>query len=324
MAETSARLLALLSMLQARPFWNGIELAERMGVTPRTVRRDVTRLRELGYPVEATPGPIGGYRLGAGGRLPPLLLSDEEAVAVVLGLEAAAFGTVSGLEDSALAALAKLEQVMPGPLRRRVADLHETTVRLAGPDRPRVNPDALILLARSCRGRERLRMGYRDAQDQPSDRVIEPFRLVFTERRWYLVARDTGRDDWRTFRVDRITSLSETGERFTLQEEPDAAALVADGIALGAYRIQAHVALPVSVEEAARSIARTVGRLEPAADGRSRLTIGASDPEWIAEYLASLPFDFEVLDPPEVRRALRELGRRIARRHATARPRAAG
>jgi predicted DNA-binding transcriptional regulator YafY len=321
MAETSARLLTLLSLLQARPFWNGIELSERMGVTPRTVRRDVTRLRDLGYPVEATSGPFGGYRLGAGGRLPPLLLSDDEAVAVVLGLEAAAFGSVSGLEDSALAALAKLEQIMPGPLRQRVTDLHETTVRLTGPDRPRVEPETLVKLARACRSQERLRMGYRDAQDQPSDRVVEPFRLVFTERRWYLVARDTGRDDWRTFRVDRITALSATGERFTLRETPDAAALVADGVALARYPIQSRVALSVPLEEAARSIPRTIGRLEPAPDGRCTLIVGASDPQWIAEFLANLPFDFEALEPPSVRRAVRDLGRRIARRHATAHPR---
>jgi predicted DNA-binding transcriptional regulator YafY len=322
MADTPARLLALLSLLQSRPYWSAPELSERMGVTARTVRRDVTRLRDLGYPVEATSGPYGGYQLGAGGRLPPLLLSDDEAVAVVLGLEAAAFGTVSGLEDSALAALAKLGQVMPGPLRQRVADLHETTVRLPGPDRPRVDAESLVLLARACRSQERLRMGYRDAQDQPSDRVIEPFRLVFTERRWYLVARDTGRDDWRTFRVDRITALAETGQRFTLTDRPDAAAMVANGIAVGAYPIQARVALVASIEEAAGVVSRTVGRLESAVGGGCILTIGASDPQWIAEYLAGLPFEFEVLDPPAVRKAVRDLGRRIARRHAGATARA--
>jgi predicted DNA-binding transcriptional regulator YafY len=322
--ETSARLLTLLSLLQSRPFWNGLELAERMEVTPRTVRRDVTRLRDLGYPVEAMSGPYGGYQLGAGGRLPPLLLSDDEAVAVVLGLEAAAFGTVSGLEDSALAALAKLEQVMPSRLQDRVTDLHETTVRLAGVEQPRIDPDRLVTLAHACRSQEQLRMGYRDAQDQPSERIIEPYRLVFTERRWYLVARDPARDDWRTFRVDRITSLGATGRRFSLREAPDAARLVAEGVAVAAYPIRARVALFTSIEEAARSIPRTVGRLEPGDDGTCVLTIGAADPGWIAEFLANLPFEFEALEPPEVRRALRELGRRIAKRHATVSARAVG
>jgi len=320
MTDTPGRLLTLLSLLQSKPFWSGPELSERMGVTHRTIRRDVTRLRDLGYPVEAVSGPYGGYQLGAGGRLPPLQLSDDEAVAVVLGLEAAAFGTVNGIEDSALGALAKLQQVMPGPLRQRVADLQGATVRLSGLERPRVDADRLVTLAGACRSLERLRMGYVDAQDQASERTIEPFRLVFTERRWYLVARDPERDAWRTFRVDRITALEATGQRFTLHAEPDAAELVAQGMAVGRYPIQARVELSVPLEEASRHVARTVGRLEPGptGSGTSFLILGASDPEWIAEYLASLPFAFEVLEPPEVRRAVRELGRRIARRHAKA------
>jgi predicted DNA-binding transcriptional regulator YafY len=316
MTDTPGRLLTLLSLLQSKPFWSGPELSERMGVTHRTIRRDVTRLRDLGYPVEAVSGPYGGYQLGAGGRMPPLLLNDDEAVAVVLGLEAAAFGTVSGLEDSALGALAKLQQVMPGPLRQRVADLQGATVRLGGLERPRVDPERLVTLASACRSQERLRMSYVDAQDQSSERAIEPFRLVFTERRWYLVARDPERDGWRTFRVDRITALEGTGQRFTLTEKPDAADLVAHGMAVGRYPIQARIQLSVPLEEASRHVARTVGRLEPGPDGTSMLTLGASDPEWIAEYLASLPFEFEVLEPREARRAVRDLGRRIARRHA--------
>ncbi len=314
MESSAGRLLRLLSLLQSRPTWTADELAERLGITPRTVRRDVTRLRDLGYPVLAAPGPLGGYQLGRGGSLPPLLLSDDEAVAVAVGLQAAAQGGVSGIEDAAVAALAKLEQVLPVPLRERVRALHSATIQLVGGSGPSADADALVTVAQGCRRLERVRFGYLDASGQASDRVVEPYRLVHHRRRWYLVARDRDRDAWRTFRVDRMDAPMLTGHRFTRAEEPDAAAMVAEGLAVAGWSFQATVLLYVSPSEATAEIPRTVGTLEPHAEG-TLLRIGADEPEWLARYLAGLPFAFHVVDPPELRSALRALGRRLVRDH---------
>jgi predicted DNA-binding transcriptional regulator YafY len=314
MQSPAGRLLGLLSLLQARPHWNAVELASRLGVTPRTVRRDVTRLRELGYPVLAEPGPLGGYQLGAGGALPPLLLSDDEAVVVAVGLRAAAGGAASGFEDSAVAALAKLEQVLPARLRDRVVALNTTTVLLAHRDQAVVDPEILLLLAQGCRRLERVRFEYRDGAGNVTDRTVEPYRLVNTERRWYFVARDLGRDAWRTFRVDRMRTPALTGHRFTRTSEPDAAAMVADGLAVASHPVQAEILLRVDPAEAATTIPRTVGTIEPAEEG-TLLRIGAPDVEWLAHYLAGVPYAFEVRHPPELRTALRALGRRLQRDH---------
>jgi len=314
MESPAGRLLRLLSLLQMKPTWTAEELADRLAITTRTVRRDVTRLRDLGYPVLAAPGRFGGYQLGPGGALPPLLLSDDEAVAVAIGLRAAANGGVIGIEDAALAALAKLEQVLPVPLRERLQALHAATVPLVGGSGPSVDPDALVLVAQGCRRLERLRFQYLDGSGQHSERSVEPFRLVPVRRRWYLVARDRDRDDWRTFRVDRIQDPVLTGHRFVRTEEPDAAAMVAEGLAVGAYSLQATVVLLVPHREAAAEIPRTVGSLEPHEDG-TLLRIGGSDLRWLATYLAALPFGFRVLDPPELRDELRALGRRLVRDH---------
>ena len=314
MESPAGRLLRLLSLLQMKPTWTAEELADRLAITTRTVRRDVTRLRDLGYPVLAAPGRFGGYQLGPGGALPPLLLSDDEAVAVAIGLRAAANGGVIGIEDAALAALAKLEQVLPVPLRERLQALHAATVPLVGGSGPSVDPDALVLVAQGCRRLERLRFEYLDGSGQRSERSVEPFRLVPVRRRWYLVARDRDRDDWRTFRVDRIQDPVLTGHRFVRAEEPDAAAMVAEGLAVGAYSLQATVVLLVPHREAAAEIPRTVGSLEPHDDG-TLLRIGGSDLRWLATYLAALPFGFRVLDPPELRDELRALGRRLVRDH---------
>ena len=314
MESPAGRLLRLLSLLQMKPTWTAEELADRLAITTRTVRRDVTRLRDLGYPVLAAPGRFGGYQLGPGGALPPLLLSDDEAVAVAIGLRAAANGGVAGIEDAALAALAKLEQVLPVPLRERLQALHAATVPLVGGSGPSVDPDALVLVAQGCRRLERLRFQYLDGSGQRSERSVEPFRLVPVRRRGYLVARDRDRDDWRTFRVDRIQDPVLTGHRFVRAEEPDAAAMVAEGLAVGAYSLQATVVLLVPHREAAAEIPRTVGSLEPHDDG-TLLRIGGSDLRWLATYLAALPFGFRVLDPPELRDELRALGRRLVRDH---------
>src|SRR5690242_20750711 len=243
MLETSARLLRLLSLLQQRRDWTGPVLAERLGVTTRTVRNDIERLRTLGYPVHATPGVAGGYRLGAGAALPPLLLDDEEAVAVAVGLRTAAGGSVSGIEETSLRALAKLEQVLPARLRHRVDAVHSVTVAV-----PRSGPtvDARVLaeLARVCRSLERLRFDYVGHDGASSVRTVEPHRLVHTTGRWYLVAWDVDRSDWRTFRVDRIRPRVPTGPRFPARPLPhggDVAAFVTAGRQTATWKHRARI-----------------------------------------------------------------------------------
>ncbi|HEX3649834.1 MAG TPA: WYL domain-containing protein, partial [Pseudonocardiaceae bacterium] len=220
MLETSARLLRLLSLLQSRPEWSGAELADRLGVTDRTVRRDMDKLRGLGYPVHAGTGVSGGYRLGAGAALPPLLLDDDEAVAVAIGLRTATAGAVTGIEETSVRALAKLEQVLPHRLRRRIGALQDYTVRITVDGGPTVDPDVLTALANACRDHERLRLDYRDHHDTTSRRTVEPHQLVNWGRRWYLVAWDVDRAAWRTFRVDRLTPRVPTGPRFPPREPP--------------------------------------------------------------------------------------------------------
>ena len=320
MESSAARLLRLLSLLQARPHWTAPELAERLAITERTVRRDVTRLRQLGYPVVAEAGRAGGYQLGAGGSLPPLLLSDDECVAVAVGLRAAASGGVSGYEEAAVAALAKLEQVLPGHLRERVRALSDATMLPGRRGAPLVDPDVLMVVAQGCRRRERMRFDYRDGTGAVSERRVEPYSLVCAERRWYLVAVDLDRADWRTFRLDRMSATILTGHRFVRAAEPDAAAMVLDGITRARYRWQAEVLLPVEPGVAEQEVSPTVGSLEPVEAG-TLLRIGAHDLDWIARYLAGLPFDVEVRSPAELRTALRALGRRLQRAHPRA-PRA--
>jgi len=306
----AGRLLLLLSLLQSRPHWNAPELAERLGITERTVRRDVARLRDLGYPVAGDPGTSGGYQLGAGGALPPLLLTDDESVAVAVGLRAAASGGVVGYEEAAVAALAKLEQVLPARLRERVLALNAVTVLVRSGAGPPVDPEILLTLAQGCRRPERLRFAYRDGSGNLTQRRVEPYGLVNAARRWYLVALDLDRDDWRTFRVDRMTEPALAGHRFTRTAEPDVASMVADGLAFAAHEWQAEVWLRVDERQAASEIPRTIGTLE-AVDGGTLLRIGASELDWLARYIASLPFDAEVRNPPELRASLRALGRRL-------------
>lgn len=310
----AARLLGLLSLLQSRPDWTARELAERLEVTERTVRRDVTRLRDLGYPVEAEPGPHGGYRLGAGAALPPLLLTDDEAIAVVVGLRVATGSGITDFEAAAVAALAKLEQVMPSRLRQRVGAIHGATVPVRGREGPRVDADTLVTVAQACRGLDRLRFGYVDSEGQATERLVEPYQVVHVFRRWYLVARDPSRDAWRSFRLDRMQDVVNTGSRFVRREEIDAAKFVAEGMAIGGYPYQALIHLPVTVDEAEEDIAPTDGVLEPC-EGGSLLRIGASTLDWIARYLVALPFGFQVIEPPALRKELRDLGTRLRRDH---------
>lgn len=314
MGSPAARLLDLLSLLQSRPHWTAGELARRLGTTDRNVRRDIARLRDLGYPVWAEVGRAGGYQLGAGGSLPPLLLTDDEAVAVAIGLRAAASRGVAGYDDAAVAALAKLEQVLPAVLRERVLALNTATVLVPGVGTPRVDPEVLLVLAQGCRRAERLRFAYVDATGRSSERRVEPYRLVNVEGRWYLLAHDLDRADWRTFRVDRLQGPELTGHRFTPGPEPDAASIVVEGIAFGGTEWQAEVVLRAPVEEARGEVPPTIGTVE-ALGGATLLRIGANDLDWIARYLVGLPFELEVRDPPELRAALRRLGRRLQRAH---------
>jgi predicted DNA-binding transcriptional regulator YafY len=308
--SSAARLLEVLSLLQARPQWNAVELAERLGITERTVRRDMAKLRDLGYPVEADPGRSGGYRLGIGRALPPLLLTDDEAVAVAVGLRAAASTGVTGYEEAAVAALTKLEQVMPLPLRETVLALNASTVMVRPGPGELVDPDVLVVLAQGCRRHERVAFSYTDGAGQVSERRAEPYGLVHAARRWYLVARDLDRADWRTFRVDRIDSPVLTGHRFVPDGEPDVAAMVVQGIARAPYDWQAEVVLHTTLDEALTEIAPTIATLE-SFGGSTVMRIGANDIDWIARYLAGLPFRFEIRHPAELRAAVHRLAERL-------------
>jgi predicted DNA-binding transcriptional regulator YafY len=302
--ETAARLLRLLSLLQARPTWTAGELAERLQVTARTVRRDVARLRELGYPVDAEPGRHGGYRLAPGATLPPLLLDDDEAVAVAVGLRLAADGSVTGLEDATTSALAKLDQVLPGPLAARVRGVHEAVVDLQGRAPDRVAGPVFLALAQACRQGTRLRLAYTDREGRPSERRFDPHRLVRFGPRWYLVGRDVDRDAWRTLRVDRVTGVEATVQRVQLEDPPDAEELVSRAMGIGPYPLEAQVRLPLGPEDAERVMPRSAGVHEPDGEG-TIVTFGGPDATQMARYLAGLGVAVEVLGPPELRAALR-------------------
>jgi predicted DNA-binding transcriptional regulator YafY len=306
MLETSARLLRLLSLLQSRPDWGGPELARRLAVTPRTLRRDVARLRDLGYPVHASTGVAGGYRLGAGASLPPLLLDDEEAVAVAVSLRTAASQSVAGLAETSLRALAKLEQVLPARLRSRTTAIGQATVALPR-TAPAVDPGLLSTLATACRDTRLLEFGYRARDGQPSQRRAEPFRLVHTGYRWYLVARDTSRQDWRTFRVDRIEPPVTSGARFTRHDPPDAAGLVAHAVTTAPYRYQVKALVHAPVAAVAEHITPTAGILDRAGPDRCLLTAGIEVLDVMLYQLAGLGAEVDILEPPELISRAREL-----------------
>jgi predicted DNA-binding transcriptional regulator YafY len=315
--DTAERLLKLLGLLEGRIDWTAADLARRLEVTPRTVRRDITRLRDLGYPVEAVAGPGGGYRLGAGGKLPPLLLDDEEALAVALGLRVAAATAVGGLEDASVSALSKLEHVLPPRLRTRLEDISVATVSTVTSSAARVDQGALAVAAAAARGRERLRFGYVDGDGRASERHAEPLRLVHTGRRWYLVAFDIDRDDWRTFRLDRVSSPRATGMRSARRPEPDPIELVERGVAIDVYTHRGTIQLDTTVEDARRVIATTVGALEAIDADQCRLVIGADDITWLARFLLGLPWNFVVDAPEELKVELRRIGAKLATDYAS-------
>jgi predicted DNA-binding transcriptional regulator YafY len=309
---TTERVLSLLGLLQQRPVWTGPELAERLGVTTRSIRRDVERLRALGYQVAATQGVGGGYQLGRGRGLPPLLLDDAEAVAVAVSLRMAAGGTVSGASEAALRTLAKLDQVMPPRLRSEVRAIHEATQTL-DQGQIMVDGDALLRLARAVRDTVRVRFAYEARDGTPSDRTIEPVGLVATGRRWYLMAFDVDRDDWRTFRLDRMSAVEATTWRFRAREHEDPAAYVQRSVASSAYRFQARVVVHAPLTEVAeRTSVRSVV-LTAIDDEKTLLEAGAETLYGLAFHLALLGWEFDVEEPAELRDALAALGGRALR-----------
>ncbi|MGO4614931.1 helix-turn-helix transcriptional regulator [Nocardia sp. 2YAB30] len=315
MNDTPARLLRLLSLLQTPREWPGSELAERLGVTDRTVRRDIDRLRELGYPVTATMGAMGGYRLAAGSAMPPLLVEDDEAVAIAVGLRAAAGSAVAGIEEASVRALAKLEQVLPAKLRRKVR-VFDTALSAPTDDRPAVDPEVLATLAAAVTNRERVRFAYRDGSGAESRRNAEPVGLVPVRRRWYLVGYDVDRDNWRVYRVDRIDRPQPTAARFTPRPLPaaDAAAYVAGRRTdWGTPTFRLRVTIDAPAEQIAGRLGDDPGELV-AVDAHSCRVDALRDdsPQWLAQRLIGLGVDFRVHEPPELIAQLRAVAHRIA------------
>jgi predicted DNA-binding transcriptional regulator YafY len=309
MASTSGRMLRLLSLLQTHRYWAGSELAARLEVSDRTLRRDVDRLRDLGYPVNASPGVAGGYQLEAGAALPPLLLDDDEAVAIAVGLHQAAGGAVNGIEETSVRALTKVIRMMPPRLRRRIDALGAYTVPAVLGGGPTVNAGALTVIAQACRDDERLRFDYTARDGARAIRLVEPNRLVTVGRRWYLVAWDVDREAWRTFRVDRLTDPRSTRFRFEPREVPggDAAAFVSQGLASVPTRYQ----VVVDIRTTAPNVERVMGgwgTVESIDADSCRLRMNVDALEWPAMVLAAVGADFEVVEPQELRDYVRRTG----------------
>ncbi|MGW4497107.1 helix-turn-helix transcriptional regulator [Micromonospora sp. NPDC004336] len=312
MANTSSRTLRLLSLLQTHRHWSGPELADRLGVSERTLRRDVDRLRELGYPVGATRGTDGGYQLAPGAVLPPLLLDDEEAVALAVGVGDAAQSGIAGMDEASLRALTKVVRVLPPRLRARVDALRAMTLSAAASG-PVVAAAVLTAVAQACRDQERLRFGYTARGAAPTEREVEPHRVVALGGRWYLVAYDLGRHDWRSFRLDRLTGPTATGSRFRPRLLPaeDAVAFVrAASGAPAAYTVEVLVHAP------AARVRQAVGRwgtIEPLDEDSCRLTMTSTSLDWPTQALGNVGAEFEILGPAEFTAHVREWGARFVR-----------
>lgn len=312
MYETSSRLLSLLSLLQSRPQWSGTELAERLDVTTRTIRNDIERLRAMGYPVNAERGVHGSYRLGAGAALPPLLLEDHEAIAVVLGLRAASTSSVERVAESSAVALAKIEQVLPSRLRRQVNTLSQVTTQVADdagiPDAdPRFDPEMLTVVAAAIRDVEWLRFDY---DGEP--RLVEPYQLVSWERRWYLLAREPDADSWGVFRLDRMELRMRTGRRFEPQPLPDedVSAYVMRAVAYEGWAVHARITVLAPAAEVQARINPAVGIVEPVDDETCVLITGADSIGTMAVYVGLLDLDIRVTEPPELVARMKVLSRR--------------
>lgn len=314
MSNTSSRTLRLLSLLQTHRYWPGAELAARLEVSVRTLRRDVDRLRELGYPVEAHRGVDGGYQLAAGAAMPPLVLDDEEAVALAVGLQAAAQGGVAGVAEASVRALAKVVPVMPPRLRRRVEALRAATAPVTWSGGPAVDPAVLTAVAQACRDTERLEFGYAAADGTRTQRHVEPFKLVPLGRRWYLVAYDLHRHGWRSFRLDRLDAPRATGARFRPRELPadDAAAFVRAGISHAPWNHE----VEALVEAPAAAVRERIGRwvtVEDVDDRCCRLRMTTDALDWALLALGAVDAEFTVVGPPELRDRVQSWGERFAR-----------
>jgi len=313
MWQTSTRLLQLLAMLQARRDWSGQELASRLGVSTRTIRTDIERLRDLGYPVEASPGAGGGYRLGHGISMPPLLLDDEEVVAVAVALRTTAGARVTGIEEASLRALVKLEQMLPSRLRHRIDAMRTATVTVPGAG-PTVDLAVLSAIAGAIRASERLRFDYVDHNGRQSMRTAEPQRLVVWGRRWYLLGWDTDRADWRTFRVDRINPRTQTGPRFTPRSlsDDEASRFVQRSAGSATWRYRARIRIHAPVDQVRALLPLAV---EASADGPDRCIIeaGSDTPHQLALYVGLLDTDFDILEPPDLAEAFIRLAARYQR-----------
>jgi predicted DNA-binding transcriptional regulator YafY len=319
--DPTGRALQLLSLLQTYKFWPGNDLAGRLGVSARTLRRDIDRLRTLGYPVDATPGAAGGYRLAAGSHLPPLVLDDDEAVAIAVGLQRVAGAAIDGIEDTSLQALAKLEQVLPDRLRRRVAAVHANiaTLRWPGGEGPTVDPDALAVLAQACRDQEEVRFEYRRRDGEETRRLVQPHQLVSAGRRWYLVAWDVRRDAWRTFRLDRLSETRLAGARFAPRELPaaDAAAFVASSLASIPKAMEARLLAHGDREAVSQALRWTDFELTGDGNGEGPLEVEVrhDSVDWLVQIIAMLATvcDVTVEGPPEVAAGVERLGQRLCR-----------
>jgi predicted DNA-binding transcriptional regulator YafY len=314
MPSTSVRILRLLSLLQVRREWPGEELARRLDVDARTVRRDIDRLRQLGYSIDASSGVGGGYRLGAGAETPPLMLEDDEAVAVAVALGAAA-GSVGDVQDVTLRVLAKLDQLLPKRLRRKLASLPAVTLSLI-PEESMASLNMLAGVASACRDTLQLRFSYRDMRGTVTARTVEPMRLVHTGRRWYLAAWDVLRNDWRTFRVDRIEPQPRpaTGPRFIPRDPPeDFATMVQKSITNWVQPLHARVRVAGPAADLKARIPSWVGKVEPLDDSHSVLTVGGDCPEMLVALLLHAGEDFTVIGPPEAAQSIRDVAGRLLR-----------
>jgi len=309
MTQTS-RVLRLIGLLQARPTWTGPELAERLDVTTRTVRRDIDRLRALGYPVRAGQGVGGGYQLGSGTALPPLLLDDEEAVAVAVSLRLAAGGTVAGLGEPAMRTLGKLEKVLPARLRASVEAVSHATVTLGRRDQL-VEGAVVALLARAARAFHEVRFDYAAASGEETSRRAEPYRLVATASRWYLLAWDLDRADWRSFRLDRMSEVRESTFTFRPREAPDAAEHVREGLTRGPQGVDVVLDLDAPLDVVADALPTGIGELFALGD-RCELRFSAWDVPSAAARLAWLPWEFRIVSPDDLGIEVTALAARLA------------
>lgn len=313
MAGTGSRTLKLLALLQTHRYWPGPELADRLEISPRTLRRDVERLRDLGYPVDATRGVAGGYQLAAGASLPPLVVDDEEAVALAVGLRTAAQSGIAGVADASVRALAKVAQVMPSRLKRRVDALRFATLAAELNPGPVVDAEALTVVAQACRDEERAVFSYARRDGETSERTVEPHRLVSVGRRWYLVAYDLERHDWRSFRLDRMTAPRPTGARFRPRTLP--AADAADYVRQSLAGAAAPLVVMAVIDAPRTDVERAIGRWASAeADGpeRTRVRITADTPEWALFGLVAVDAPFTIESPREVRELADVWGRRFS------------